>query len=272
MNVNYGQNGLILRHGVVFNTGNGWNGKHNENDDRPICEKDPETFGESEIVRMLRELINEGKEEILVINDAVKVAQDKVSAARQQQTDALTKEGAANSAKFKANTLKNNALGLHNAAKNELDTSSPGLKDEIQLFKKVLSLLDSLKNGQGLVEENAALVKAFISNEQQLNPQKLDEVITLVSNLRTVAQQQLNDLAAAVMSTLNEWRKAVIFWEEARGVWVAAVENRERKDQALSEADGELERSEQHATHRVPIIEDEILILGNAIKIIQSLL
>merc|ERR1712087_982686 len=105
--------------GVIFNTRSEWSGKHNEKHDRPLCRKLSRQLsdGESKIVNMLRELIDQARKEIPVVKAEVVAAEGKKNKTGIELTDAIGKEGAAKDVRDDAATDLSEAEGVLSAAK-----------------------------------------------------------------------------------------------------------------------------------------------------------
>jgi len=105
---------------------------------------DSETFGESKIITMLRELILDARKEIASITKTVKEAVSQHAISTSQLKDAIAKESAARTVRDAKQKAFSAAEGVRTTVEKEYDQNVPGLKDEILIFQKVIRMLTGL--------------------------------------------------------------------------------------------------------------------------------
>jgi len=153
--------------GVLFNTRTSWSGKHNENDDRPICtlisgaglveenevnvtafisladQADPAKV--KKVIGLIENLIKAAKAEIASLKKAVDDARVKASKAQEALNKATGIWKAAVSDRLKKKSLFDVAVGEYNSAKNHADQRIPVLKSEIASINEAIELIKSLE-------------------------------------------------------------------------------------------------------------------------------
>jgi len=220
------------------------------------------------IVDWLARLITEASQEITTIRTSIDVKKRKVQTLQGDLSTKVAAEGVAKEALKEALRLKNEALGKKNGACGEKDQLVPGLNSEIKTFNIVNSKLRALL-GKELVEDSTN-VTAFISLEDQADPVKVNNVVSLVEDLIAKAKEQIVDLEKACQDAEAELKRIEAIHVRAEGQLSVAVQARETAELNLKNASGELEAEEQNGAKRIPQLESEIDSLKTAIDLIKS--
>jgi len=225
----------------------------------------------SSIIALINALIAEGKSEINDINKRIKDLIAEVKKHKGIVATALGKEDVALAAKNEAGRLLAVAEGVAKSTCKRMSETVPGLEKEIELFNKVIGLLNGLSNGKALVEEDQDKVRSFISLADQADPKKVANVTALVKGLIATANADIakakkeckdaNDAVVAAQKRFNQ----------ASGIWRSLVKAREDAEAALSSVQGKLAAAETHADRRIPVINSEIKDLEEVLDLIQSL-
>lgn len=230
-----------------------------------LFEKDPAT----NVIEMLRTLINEASQEIKSINSSVADKHKEVTNLEGALTTATQAENFAKERMNEAEENKNIAEGKKNTACGEMDKLIPGLEKEINTFNTVISTLRGLLDNKDLVE-NSIDVTAFISLEDQADPVKVNNVVGLVQDLVIKSQSQITSLKDACDDATSEYETAEASFLSQSSKFKIASQSRSKAEDNLNVALGALEVLEKKSEKRIEQLKSEIEALNEAISLIQS--
>jgi len=222
------------------------------------------------VVDWLGRLISEAQLEINNIRTKVVIAEAEVVRLTKNLQDQITKENSCKERWYELSKRLKAAIADRDVKYANMKDTVPGLKEEVAIFGKVITALEGLSNGKSLLEEQKTNVSAFISLEDQADPEKVRTVITLVNGLVTSAQKEIKDLETLCLIAKKEVLRLQSIVTTARGEFVICVDERAAAERLLEIARGKLSSIEAHAAKRIPQLETEIGSLKNAIDLIQS--
>lgn len=223
------------------------------------------------IIVWLRQLIAEGKAEIVRIDQKTAALKGKLTAAKKALTEAEKKEGEAEAAADAAATALGKAQGAWKVCLAKFNSEMKRLNEEIAIFTKVKDILSGLINGKQLLEKEKADVKALISEEDQADPVKVRAIIALVQKLIDAAQAEIKRITADKNRCWGVLKKAEEANAAAIGVWKAAQVAVEKAEDNVEAAQGALNAQTQYANKRIAIVNGEIGQFEEIIELLNPL-
>jgi len=179
------------------------------------------------IIKLLGGLINEAKDEIRNINDADAKCAKAVQNAADVWAQKISEEAAAKTDYENAQKLTARAEGNLKQIQSIYDAESPRLKKEMEIFRKVINILNGImandkRNGINLSEEDATEVSAFISLADQADPVKVKKILDLLNKLFAESSKELGDLTATLNKARDYLKECELAEEKALGRYTAA--------------------------------------------------
>lgn len=223
------------------------------------------------IIVWLRQLIAEGKAEIVRIDQKTAALKGKLTAAKKALSEAERKEGEAEAAADAAATALGKAQGAWKVCLAKFNSEMKRLNEEIAIFTKVKDILSGLINGKQLLEKEKADVKALISEEDQADPVKVRAIIALVQKLIDAAQAEIKRITADRNRCASVLKKAEEANAAAIGVWKAAQVAVEKAEDNVEAAQGALDAQTQYANKRIAIVNGEIGQFEEIIELLNPL-
>lgn len=223
------------------------------------------------IIELLNNLIGEGTAEIAEINKEIVGCRKKVSDAKERHNQAVAKLASLASALATANGVVSTTEGAWTESKEIYGRESPAIKKEIEVFNKVLRILNNLLNGgKSLAEEDTAEVRAFISLEDQADPVKVKKIIGLVQGLLKISQTELAALEKAVNDAKAAFDAATVARNKAFGAWTAQKAVVEKAKLDLDNVVGACARHLKISNERIAVVNEEIKTLGSVITLLKQ--
>jgi len=155
----------------------------------------------------------------------------------------------------------------------------PRLSKEIGVFEKVLRILRNLLNNQPQDKElvelgNSAEGQTYqkMIEKFQANPEKLNQVITIVENLLKQSQDELKSLEDAMNAAKVERDAKLKAKNIALGASVAADAAVRAQTMIVSQLEGALTEAQKEWNTQVPVLRSEKATLDDVMQILTEML
>lgn len=226
----------------------------------------------NKIILLLNNLIGEGNGEVASITKKIAAAKSAMDLAEKAYLSAAANQQTLLTQYNDATKERAKAEGLLSAAKKIFALESPALKKEIEVFGKVISLLNSLLNGKDLVEEEYEQVKAFISIADQADPVKVKRIIALLNTLLKASTDELDSLTAKVQAAQRTLEKRWADENKAKGLWEASKRVTINKKALWDKAKGTYELLNRTGNARIKVVKGEISTLNSVITLLKKVI
>lgn len=223
------------------------------------------------IIKWLKELIDEGKAEIVSVEKKTNTLKNALDDAKDALVEAQRKEGEDRAVRDEAAAALSRAQGAWKICKDKFDSESKRLEEEIAIFEQAKDILNGLLNGKELVEEEKANVEAFISLKDQANPDTVKQIIALLDGLITAAKDEM----LKITKDQDDCRSALEAAEQAHaraiGIWEAAKRALEEANADVAKAQGAYDAQKKYANERIAVVNGEIAQFEEMINILKPL-
>lgn len=226
------------------------------------------------IIDLLKELITEGEADIEAARSDIEAAELRKTAAKKVWDEAAGAEATAETVLTDARQELSNAEGVVTEAKRIHGLQTPALKKEIEVFEKVIGILEKLLDGseKNLVNLNSTVVLSFISLSDQADPTKVQKVLDLLQALYDTSDKELTRLNDAVTKAENNLKTASDNELAAAGKLAQAEEATKDAEQDYDKAVGSYNIAKKQGEARIKVITEEIKTIENLIKLLSPLL
>lgn len=225
------------------------------------------------VTQLLRELIEEGNEEIKSINDSF-IACNKLVAELKANLESAEAQLKVHEERLnEAINEEARLLGVMNEANRIYNRDSPAVKKEIDVLNKVNNILTDLLNntGKDLAEEDATEVRAFISLVDQADPAKVKRITVLVDKLLKAALDELALFEKAVQDATEAHEAAVKQREQLAGVHHSYKQVVTDAEKAYNDAVGRCDANFKSGTNRKTVVLAELQNLNEVVSIIEDI-
>jgi len=228
------------------------------------------------IIKLLGGLVTEANAEIGDINDADAECAKAVKAAKGVWDAAVAKEAEYKDEHEKAQKLTAKAEGMLKTMRGIYDAESPRLKKEIEIFRKVMNILNGImandkRNGINLSEEDATEVSAFISLADQADPVKVKKILDLLKKLHTASSAELKRLTEAVAKAERYLEECELAERKALGRYVAGQAATVAAKKAYDKLVGQCAVQKKDGAARKNILSGEIKTLNQVIDLLKGI-
>jgi len=228
------------------------------------------------IIKLLGGLINEAKDEIRNINDADAKCAKAVQNAADVWAQKISEEAAAKTDYENAQKLTARAEGNLKQIQSIYDAESPRLKKEMEIFRKVINILNGImandkRNGINLSEEDATEVSAFISLADQADPVKVKKILDLLRKLHTASSAELKRLNEAVVKAERYLEASELAERKALGRYVAGQAATVAAKKAYDRLVGQCAVQKKEGAARKNVLMGEIKTLNQVVGLLKGI-
>jgi len=221
------------------------------------------------IIASLQNLVTEAQTEILSINGTENTFYQALEAANTKLSDAVIEEGQLRIALETASTLKNTRAGEWAACQTTHTTEINRLSEEHTIFEHIVQTLSNLISGASLVEKEKKVMQALISTEDQADPVKVNQIISLLNKLITDNEAEAQKVEQDKVDCEAKYIEAVDAYDEAFAAHVVAVNQVTDNQKTRDEAQAAHDSYQTWADQRRDVLTDEMKQFTEIIELIK---
>jgi len=224
------------------------------------------------IIVWLQNLVTDAQTEILSINSTEKSYDEALEAANTKLSDSMTEEGQLRNALTTALALKNTRTGEWAACQTTHTTEIDRLSEEHTIFTNIIQTLSNLISGASLVEKEKKVMQALISTEDQADPVKVNQIISLLNTLITDNEAEAQKANQDKVDCEGRYNDAVDAYNEAFADHAVAVTKVTEDQKTLDEAQATHDSYQTWADQRRDVLLDEMKQFTEIIELIRPFL
>jgi len=224
------------------------------------------------IIVWLQNLVTDAQTEILSINSTEKSYDEALEAANTKLSDSMTEEGQLRNALTTALALKNVRTGEWAACQTTHTTEIDRLSEEHTIFTNIIQTLSNLISGASLVEKEKKVMQALISTEDQADPVKVNQIISLLNTLITDNEAEAQKANQDKVDCEGRYNDAVDAYNEAFADHDVAVTKVTEDQKTLDEAQATHDSYQTWADQRRDVLLDEMKQFTEIIELIRPFL
>merc|ERR1719273_1112274 len=188
----------------------------------------------------------------------------------------ISEEAAAKTDYENAQKLTARAEGILKQIQSIYDAESPRLKKEMEIFRKVINILNGImandkRNGINLSEEDATKVGAFISLADQAEPAKVKKILDLLKKLHAASSKELTDLTARLKKARDYLDECELAEIKALGRYTAAKAATVAAKKVYDRLVGQCALQKKEGAARKNILTGEIKTLEDVIGLLKGI-
>jgi len=232
---------------------------------------DKDTF--DKITKLLGNLLDEGETEIEDIDKGITKCKEDEDELRDLLGDANGKLQILRERLQEADKEVARTEGVMKEAGVILSRESPILTKEINVFSKVLRILNGLLNngGKDLTEEDSVVVRAFISFADQADHSKVKKIIAIVTRLHDASFNELEGLKKAASDAEQAHNNAQQTRDEVNGQVAVGKAAADAAKKAVDNKVGECEANLKIGNNRKKVLNTELTTLQNVADLLDDL-
>lgn len=224
------------------------------------------------IIVWLQNLVTDAQTEILSINSTENSYYEALEAANTKLSDSVTEEGQLQNALTTASALKNVRTGEWAACQTTYTTEIDRLSEEHTIFSNIIQTLSNLISGASLVEKEKKVMQALISTEDQADPVKVNQIISLLNTLITDNEAEAQKVNQDKVDCEARYNEAVDAYNEAFAAHDVAVTKVTENQNTLDEAQATHDSYQTWADQRRDVLLDEMKQFTEIIELIRPFL